>query len=74
MFGLHIYSFRFINLEKYLNINDSNHSSILTVLVVAAFTNKKERKLQDSTHTHNLLLNAVEFVYELYMLHGYNDS
>ena len=46
MFASYAYSFRFINLEKYLlrilrnDSNDSIHSSIFAVLVAAAFTKK----------------------------------
>ena len=46
--------------------NDLNHSSKFTVLVVAAFTKKEERKRQrqKAKQTHNLLLSIVVFVCE----------
>ena len=49
IFDSYAYSFRFINLEKYLPvilINDSKHSLKFTVLVVVAYTNKKKKKKQ----------------------------
>ena len=36
-----------------IHINDSNHSSVYTVLVVAAFTKKEKTS---TAHTHNLIL------------------
>ena len=69
MFDSYAYSFRFINLEKYLNDSrDSHHSSTFAFLVVVAFTNKEERKRQQAKPTHELLLNTVVFVCESHLL------
>ena len=50
-------------------MNDSNHSSIFTVLVFAAFTKKEEIKsqTQQAKQTHNLLVSIVVFVRESYL-------
>ena len=49
--------------------NDSNHSLKFTVLVVAAFAKKEERKRQrqQAKQTHNLLLGIVVFVCDSYL-------
>ena len=49
--------------------SDSNHSSTFTVLVVAAFTKKAERKTQrqQAKQTHNLQTSIVVFVRESYL-------
>ena len=53
MFDSYVYSFRFINLEKYLiilinNSSDSNYSLKFLILVVVTFTKKKKEKDKDS--------------------------
>ena len=77
MFDSYGYLFRFVIIlkndssnHKWLNAilindsSDSNHSSIFTVLIVAAFTKKEERQRQQEKQTHTILVSIVLFVCE----------
>ena len=63
---IHIHKFR---KKLIILINDADHSSKFTVLVVVAFTETEERKRQrqQAKQTLNLLLSIVVFVSESYL-------